>query len=361
MTLESCLLGEVATIGYLKKLEILSLRHSDFEQLPEEIGQLTRLKLLDLSNCTKLKVIRPNVISSLSRLEELYMGNSFTQWEIEGQSNASLVELKQLWRLTTLEIHIPDAQVMPQDLLSVELERYRICVGDVWSWSGEHETSRRLKLSALDKCIYLGYGMQMLLKGIEDLYLDELNGFQNALHELDDGEGFPRLKHLHVQNVYEILYIVNLGRWGRCNAFPLLESLFLHNLMSLEKVYHGHLTEQSFSKLRIIKVYQCDRLKHLFSFSMAINLLQLQKIKVSFCESLELIVGKESGETHNVHEIINFTQLHSLTLQCLPQLTSSGFNLERPLISSTISVTTSAFEEDNEEDDSNESLFNNKV
>ncbi|GAY54355.1 hypothetical protein CUMW_156120, partial [Citrus unshiu] len=361
LTLESCLLGDVATIGDLKKLEILSLRHSDVEELPGEIGQLTRLKLLDLSNCMKLKVIRPNVISSLSRLEELYMGNSFTEWEIEGQSNASLVELKQLSRLTTLEVHIPDAQVMPQDLLSVELERYRICIGDVWSWSGEHETSRRLKLSALNKCIYLGYGMQMLLKGIEDLYLDELNGFQNALLELEDGEVFPLLKHLHVQNVCEILYIVNLVGWGHCNAFPLLESLFLHNLMRLEMVYHGQLTEHSFSKLRIIKVCQCDNLKHLFSFPMARNLLQLQKIKVSFCESLKLIVGKESSETHNVHEIINFTQLHSLTLQCLPQLTSSGFNLERPLLSPTISATTLAFEEVIAADDSDESLFNNKV
>ncbi|KAH9689682.1 hypothetical protein KPL70_015594 [Citrus sinensis] len=361
LTLESCLLGDVATIGDLKKLEILSLRHSDVEELPGEIGQLTRLKLLDLSNCMKLKVIRPNVISSLSRLEELYMGNSFTEWEIEGQSNASLVELKQLSRLTTLEVHIPDAQVMPQDLLSVELERYRICIGDVWSWSGEHETSRRLKLSALNKCIYLGYGMQMLLKGIEDLYLDELNGFQNALLELEDGEVFPLLKHLHVQNVCEILYIVNLVGWGHCNAFPLLESLFLHNLMRLEMVYRGQLTEHSFSKLRIIKVCQCDNLKHLFSFPMARNLLQLQKLKVSFCESLKLIVGKESSETHNVHEIINFTQLHSLTLQCLPQLTSSGFDLERPLLSPTISATTLAFEEVIAEDDSDESLFNNKV
>lgn len=353
LSFQCCVLGDVATVGGLKKLVILSFRNSDVEQLPREIGQLTRLKLLDLSNCSKLKVIRPNVISNLPRLEELYMGNSFTHWEVEGENNASFGELRQLSRLTTVEMHILDAQVMPQELFSVELERYKIFLGDVWSWTGKYETSRTLKLK-LDNRRYLEHGIKMLLKSTEDLHLDKLNGFQNVLYELD-GEGFPQLKHLLVQNASEILYIVSSVEGAACNAFPLLESLSLHNLINLEKLYHGPLTEDcSFRSLSIIKVQNCGKLKHLFSFSIAKNLLNLREIEVTDCKNLEMLVGAE-GEKHFPNNgsvrCISFAQLHSLTLREVPKLTSLGLNLET---AATISEMVA-------DDDCDEALFNNKV
>ena len=46
---------ETAIIGELKNLEILSLFKSELTELLREIGLLTRLRLLDLRNCTKLK------------------------------------------------------------------------------------------------------------------------------------------------------------------------------------------------------------------------------------------------------------------------------------------------------------------
>uniref|UniRef100_A0A2N9IXF9 NB-ARC domain-containing protein n=1 Tax=Fagus sylvatica TaxID=28930 RepID=A0A2N9IXF9_FAGSY len=111
---DQCVLEDISLVGELKNLEILSLAVSEFKQLPREIGLLTRLRMLDLSNCTKLEVIPPNVLSRLIRLEELYVGNSFTQWEVEGLNNerASLAELKHLSQLTTLEVHIPDANIL---------------------------------------------------------------------------------------------------------------------------------------------------------------------------------------------------------------------------------------------------------
>ncbi|KAK2647777.1 hypothetical protein Ddye_015266 [Dipteronia dyeriana] len=66
-----------------------------------------------------------------------------------------------------------------------------------------------------------------------------------------------------------------------------------------------------------MKVGKCDRLKHLFSFSMAKNLLKLEEIEVTNCKKLEEIVFKEGHEQCQ----IEFTQLHTLRLQCLPQLT----------------------------------------
>ncbi|TXG59146.1 hypothetical protein EZV62_016975 [Acer yangbiense] len=331
LCLDQCVLGDIATIGYLTKLEVLSLLYSDIEHLPGEIRQLTKLRLLDISNCSKLKTITPGIISSLTRLEELYIGNSFVRWDVIGQTNASLTELKQLSHLTTLEIHILDAHIMPQDLFFGKLDRYRIFIGDVWDWFGNYETLNTLKLRR-SNIIYLDNGIKTLLNRTEYLYLDELKGAKNVLYELDK-EGFQQLKHLHVQKCPEIQYIINSVGLGQSTFSPKLETLFLHNLINLEKMCHGQLEPESFGKLRIVKVEKCDRLKHLFSFSMAKNLLKLQEIEVTDCKKLEEIVFMESKE--QVHQNkrtsgTEFSQLRTLTLQSLPQLTSFGFNKFRP-------------------------------
>ncbi|KAH9686944.1 AAA domain-containing protein [Citrus sinensis] len=299
LCLDWCQLEDVAAIGQLKKLEILSFRGSNIKQLPLEIGQLTRLQLLDLSNCWSLEVIPPNVISKLSRLEELYMDISFSQWDkVEGGSNASLAELKGLSKLTTLNIQVPDAQILPQEWVFVELQSYRICIGNKWwsSWSVKSGLSRLMKLQGLEEfgILLQNYRMKLLLKRTEDINLDELKGVQNVVHELDDGEGFPRLKRLRVKSCSEILHIV--GSVGRvhCTVFPLLESLSLSYLNNLETICDSQLTEdQSFSNLRIIEVESCDKLKHLFSFSIAKNLLRLQKVEVASCDDLEMIFGPD--------------------------------------------------------------------
>ncbi|KAL5775496.1 hypothetical protein ACOSP7_013053 [Xanthoceras sorbifolium] len=297
----------------------LQILHSFFEGI--DIRQLTRLRFLDLRSCSKLKVISPNVISSLTWLEELYVGNNFVQWDVEGGSNASLSELKQLFRLTTLDIRVLDARIMPQNLLVFEkLERYRILI------------KMMLKLQLNNSNIYLGSGIKILLNRTENLYLNKLKGVKNVVYQLN-GEGFLQLKHLYVENGPEIQYIIRTIRWGIWNVFPKLKSLFLHKLVNLEKVHHGRLAIESFNKLRIMKVGKCDRLKYLLSFSMAKNLMQLQEIKVTDCKMLEEIVFKESKEQVHQNDRISrveFTQLHTLTIQRLPWLISFGFNLFTP-------------------------------
>ncbi|XP_022718516.1 disease resistance protein At4g27190-like [Durio zibethinus] len=149
LCLSQCALEDIAIVGKLKNLKILSLARSDIEALPQEIAQLTRLTMLDLSRCTRLKIIPPNVLSSLSKLEELYMDNSFVQWEDEvlgkERRNASLEELKHLSHLTTFYAHIPNAQIIPKHLFIESLDRYRILIGDEWEWSRNYEYSRTLK------------------------------------------------------------------------------------------------------------------------------------------------------------------------------------------------------------------------
>lgn len=328
LCLFQCKLGDISLLGELKNLEILDLSRTNIKQLPEQIGQLTNLRLLDLRCCYDLEVIQPNIISNLQRLEELNMKASFTKWEIEGvnaeQSNANIRELKHLSHLTTLYMHIPHVNIVPEDLFSEKLERFNILVGDVF-WYDKHGRSNprtMLKLKLNKSCLLDKHGLKLLLERSEELYLDGIEGVNNVVYELHK-EGFPRLKHLEFENNTEIRYILQpMEEIVLCSAFPSLESLYLNKLIVLENIFHGKLTAGSFGKLKSITVIKCDRLKSIFSLPIV---KQLEEIEVSECKIMQEIVT--CGNEHEAHsannvadDVIVFTQLHSLILQSLPNL-----------------------------------------
>ncbi|GLT87589.1 hypothetical protein SLE2022_056680 [Rubroshorea leprosula] len=322
-------------IRNLQNLQVLSLVGCDLEELPAQIMQLTELKLLDLSDCTKLKVIPPGVLSSLYRLEELYMRNSFDQWA-EGvmeqeKKIASLFELKQLTNLNVIEarINICNIQMMEEDLFSENLARYKIFEGNVWHfWDSSYGSLKILKLK-LDVKISSKHPVRKLLKKTEELHLQGLSGVNNVVHELDE-EGFQELKHLFIQDAQNVQHIINSMKHDAHNvdqdsinsmkpAFPVLEVLVLHNLEQMEKICHGLVKESSFSKLRMITVESCNQLKNLFSSSIAkLNFLQLQEIRVTKCSNLEEIVDED--EQGGEKDILK--ELCSLRLEDLPKLTA---------------------------------------
>ncbi|KAG4122484.1 hypothetical protein ERO13_D11G270000v2 [Gossypium hirsutum] len=316
---DECKLNDIAIVAKLKQLDTLKILSSDIQRLPQEIGGLTRLKSLDLSNCSKLKVIPDKIISGLPYLEELLMRNSFDQWGVEG--NASFSELKSLSGLIALDVHIHSVQLMPAELFSEKLNRYKILIGEVWDWSRKYEKERTLKLQ-LTKGIHLDRGIKLLLQKTEDLYLDEMQGIKNLLYELD-GTGFPQLENLYIQNGPELLFIINSMEVASRKAFPILKSLVLQNLINLEKICQGKLEEECFNRLQIISVERCDRLRNLFPFSMTKMLVQLQEIKVSKCKSIEEIVTEEREQNAGIAtNKTEFGQLRSLTLKLLPELRS---------------------------------------
>ncbi|CAN6583096.1 unnamed protein product [Malus baccata var. baccata] len=306
LCLDSCVLRDITLVGQLSQPVILSFISSELKELPEEIGKLTRLRLLDLSDCSELEVISPNVISRLTSLEDLRMKNSFNRWVPKGvtgeRSNASLSELKDLPHLAALSIHVPDACCIPTDLFTDKLKRYQILIGTRQKWYDVDETLNTLKLKLPTGC-ELDHGLEMLLKGsCEDLYLDGSEGADNVVHH-SGSEDFQQLKHLHVENNAQFTHIIT-------------EEVVLPNLTSLV-------------------VADCDRLTFVLSSSMARNLVQLQKLEITGCESMEEIVStKEYGEEKID---VMFCKLQHLNLEYLPKLSrfcSGSCNVQFPSLES---------------------------
>jgi len=337
LSLHSCLLKDIAEVGNLNKLTTLSLANSDIKQLPCELAGLTCLQMLNLAHCTKLKLIPPKLLSSLGRLEVLDMTDSFNRWKAEGSSkgneieNASLSELKDLTNLSSLNIHIPNTFVLPKDLfLHSTLERYNILIGESWDWSaksGECETSKTLKLN-LKSNIHLEHGIQKLLESVEDLHIDELNGIINVLYDLH-GEGFPHLKHLKIENIDQIEYIVTHSR-RRVEVFPNLETLNLLRLNGLKKLCQGWIMAASFKNLKKIIVDSCRQLKSIFSSLTVGSFCQLVEVEIENCKSIEGIVVFTNEESFDhqrtASDVIVFQQLSVLRMSSLPML--SAFCLE---------------------------------
>ncbi|GLT76983.1 hypothetical protein SLA2020_486130 [Shorea laevis] len=324
----SCLLGDISVIGKLKNLEVLTISSSDIKELPREIGELTQLKLLDLSNCSGLKIIPQHVLAGMYILEELYLGNSFNGWKVEeneNQINASLAELEHLKKLTNLEVCIPDIRMIPKDLFFENLKKFKIFIGCKWEYQRSSFGSSRILKLQLNASISFNYLVKMLLKMTEELHLRRLAGVKNVVDELNT-EGFPDLKYLYVRNAPELQHIIKSVEGVPFNAFPSLEVLFLQDLINLEKLFPGRFKDTAFINLRIITIECCDKVKNLFSSSIARQLLHLQEISVTNCSNMEEIVDDEEQGSRN--DIVEATELkfgevlRSLRLQHLPKLSS---------------------------------------
>ncbi|KAL5751619.1 hypothetical protein ACOSQ2_022126 [Xanthoceras sorbifolium] len=293
----------------MKNLIILVLGSDSFsfEQLPQEIGQLTRLRILDLRN--RSIMIPSNIISRLTQLEELYLDYWYESYVV------SFEELNDLSHLTALEICIANVENIPKGLVFQKLKRYKIIIGNGWKRNTGNLRTFEVK-SDTNVCSEDGIIKQ--LKGIEDLFLDGKQRVKNVLYELD-GEGFPQLKHFQIRNNPDMLCIVDSMPSATCDAFPLLETLSLSNLVRLEKICHAQLRIKCFCQLRTIKVEKCDKLKNLFSFSIAKHLLQLQEIEVVQCRNMEEIFIVDRVD-NGVIDSMFVNQLQSLTLKSLPRL-----------------------------------------
>ncbi|XP_031371857.1 uncharacterized protein LOC116187338 [Punica granatum] len=301
LCLEYCDLEDVRFVRELKNLQVLSFMGSKITLLPKEVGELTGLRSLDLSHCSRLEVIEPGSLEGLAQLEELYLEKSFVQWHLKGderQSNVSISELNKMYRLSNLEVLVPDVDMLCEDLQFFwKLDKYRVLVGnkfigDKRKWSEICKGQRTLKVTLKGNGILSEEWFQLTLQRTEDLHLHGSDGIKRSIHGLCR-EGFKELKHLHVERSPSTQYLVRSTECAAESAFMVLESIFLENLSNLEKVCHGLPGKGSLERLKIVRVHGCRKLKNLFSLALLRDLRNLEEIEVIGCGMMQEIVVSE--------------------------------------------------------------------
>ncbi|KAJ7961869.1 Disease resistance protein [Quillaja saponaria] len=399
--LYNCELADIAVVGEFRNLEILSIRDSVIENLPSEIGRLYCLKMLDLENCSRLQVIPPRVISSLTRLEELNMERSFTKWEVEGSNtqscNSSLSELKELPNLKSLYIQIPDVQTLSADifLFFQNLQRFKIDIGErVYLSADKYEYSQILTLE-FSSSTQLENWTRMLLEKVEYLSLGRVNGVKKVFQDfsakglgvlrqlvhisisvcksmkeivmLETEENlyqglraieFTELRSLRMDNLPELISFCSTKRTSSTSeadksnpslplfsnkvSFPKLENLVLSKI-NMKQIWDDKFSANTcFPNLTVLRIRGCDTIEDMSPLA---SLVKLKHLNIRACLMVEvLLITKESS-----CEEVLFPNLESLTLFHMAnmrtmwdgQVSSSAFsNVKRILVKDCAKLTT---------------------
>ncbi|XP_077213999.1 putative disease resistance protein At4g27220 [Tasmannia lanceolata] len=320
----SCL-NDISLLGGLEKLEVLSLTKTKIKELPIEIRHLSKLKVLDLTGSDDLTMVAPNVISRLTKLEELYMGNSFNEWEVRGSSGdgskASFEEVASLARLTVLYIHVIDVNCLclevPDPCRWEKLKKFSICVQDGW-YPYDYE-----KCTAINMMSYpLSKWVKLLVERSEEIELERVP-VSNIVHLLNDGVSFNSVKLLKLYDCDEMEHFINTVEESHRvppNAFMILQRLVLHWMTRLEKICHGRLPNRFFGNLIELNIISCVKLKNILSYDLLEGLKSLEKLVVSHCSELEEVFEGMREEIHAAITTSPLSTLKEMKLACLDKL-----------------------------------------
>ncbi|KAF5934712.1 hypothetical protein HYC85_025841 [Camellia sinensis] len=349
---------DMSVIGALENLEILSFAGSYIKELPKEIiGHLAHLKVLDLLGC-EVETIYPGVLSSLSKLEELYVGSIFEnlcKTNIKG-AKAIIDELASLSNLVALDIVLIDIAFWQRGLVVEKVKKFKIVVGvsDFDYIPDPGKLSNLLNLQVQNVNDILETRLNLLLKSTEILYVNSRTKGLKILCDLVDEDGFECLTKLSLESLDDLKYLINIADGVPQSAFPVLEFLtlsFLDNFKGITS-HECQLLNKAFSALKVLKirflsklrnlwkgptqlvwlgnltsveVLGCDKLESMFSLSIARDLVQLKDLQIHRCHVMEEIVSSEGGE-HEIAAIatdkIEFPKLKELRLQLLPSFTA---------------------------------------
>ncbi|MFS8008211.1 putative P-loop containing nucleoside triphosphate hydrolase, leucine-rich repeat domain superfamily [Helianthus anomalus] len=266
LLLHECkLMFDCSFVGDLLNLEVLSFAQCGIRKLPSTIGNLKRLKMLDLTGCVDLH-IDDGAFKNLHNLVELYMRVGFEK--VMRFTDANIEELEMLSsQLCALEVEFVEKNWM-KNVSFKKLDKFKISIGCVL------EKQEDNKKHLLENTLKLVTGCSHLL----DFKISEL---------------FKKTEKLHLQ---------------------------VADMIRLEDVSYHPCNQHSFFYLKDLVVSDCPKLIHLFPSYVASGLRKLERLKVSSCSALEALVHGDGSEIKNSSELIKFDQLKYLSLENLPKL-----------------------------------------
>ncbi|KAL7169345.1 hypothetical protein ACSBR2_034400 [Camellia fascicularis] len=325
----------ISVIGALENLEILRFGDSYIKELPKEIiGHRAHLKVLDLLGCV-VERIYPGVLSSLSKLEELYVESIFESWgEVEESkegAKAIIDELASLSNLVALDIALINISFWPRGLVIEKLKKFNIRVGISYTCIPvRFSLSNQLQLGVENMSDIIETRLNFLWKSTEILTLKSSVKGLKILCDLVGEGGFECLRKLSLDSLHDLEYLINTADGVPQSAFPVLEFLYLcrlHNFkgitshecrLSNKALWKGPTQLVWLGNLTSVEVLFCRILESMFSLSIARDLVQLQYLRIGTCPMMEEIVSSEGVEHEIAANKIEFPKLKKLSLEYLP-------------------------------------------
>ncbi|KAF8396997.1 hypothetical protein HHK36_018635 [Tetracentron sinense] len=327
----------------LEKLEVLILCDTAIPELPAEIGRLSNLKLLDLTNTPKIKV-PGNTISKLRRLEELYMRDSFCDWEVEqtqggmGKNMASFAEIASLPALRILKVQVINGKCLSQDISSPwkNLKAFVICVDDMFIDS-PLSSPRSMRLNMLwFKSNPVSDWVKELLERTDELSLVGTMPLLKptidrptvlvAQQEEECRDSTSILQADLLQRLHNLteLKVENCSHWkevfcyeGRERDQALLSKLRklkLENLLGVTRIWNGIVPFGTMHNLEKLLVIRCGSLSNIFSLSLSRSIQQLGKLRIEECHSMENIISVEDNKLQQLQSSTIFQNLQKITI-----------------------------------------------
>ncbi|MFQ6641311.1 hypothetical protein Gotur_015503 [Gossypium turneri] len=353
-----------SSLTNMRSLEILALIGTEIDEISEELVKLSALKYLRL--CGEKMNIPPNLASRLTSLQELH---------VITKRNLNLLELKSLSRLTALSLRLSANQIPLEDLMFPKLQRYAIVVGenyginwvafrtlDIQNFSSSLSAFNNLFCNVEELNLRNVGGQKNIVPSIDEMGVNELTSLQlescNDMEFLIDTKNdqgstvaFSNLMKLYItsmvslkglcyglsptrflQNLKQVsircceeLQVIfqmdKLSEKMKCQT-PLLSNLTrltLHSLPKLKRIWEvkpSHRAIASLQSLKVVRIAFCDNLKTIFSPCLALSMLHLEELDVTWCDGLEQVIGfgqEDEIIEVGIHILSNFFNL----LNCL--------------------------------------------
>ncbi|XP_027345164.1 probable disease resistance protein At4g27220 [Abrus precatorius] len=267
-------LEDISFVVSLRSLEILDLQFSQLKELPNDIGKLKKLKLLDLTQCEILDQCYDEVIQKCLHLEELY---------IYGR-----------------RLSLKSYETLEKNDKLFKLQSYVISVGGFNHFQyGRDNFPNRVFYMEKFNTSNPGKVTKALLQRINTVHLFELQGdcksfFPEVVQAVG---GMNELTELRLDNCDKIECVIN-----KISPHELkLEKLELSSCIDLKSIFS---TKSNLCHLKCLNIESCPKLASLFPMSTAENLLKLEEMKLSGCDILEHMIREEESGINTVQEIL---------------------------------------------------------
>ncbi|XP_027338120.1 disease resistance protein At4g27190-like [Abrus precatorius] len=289
----------------------------NIKELPHGTEQLGNLRRLNISN-TMIQILPSGLLSTLTLLEELLASNALVfQIPLPPTSpEISIDEIISSSTLSSLEVDFWYFDLYDLYTRSghwVQLDKFKFNVGP-----GElQEVSEKRSVAFL--------GISLAKRGVlipanttELKFIDcsDVTELTTCLLHVE------KLRKCTVVCCYSVENIVDPGK----NDLSTLETLVLRFLINLQTICSEVVTPSTLMSLKIINVECCPNLKNLLSGTLLLQLVNLEEIRVSHCNSMQDLMCWEGGDNIHLAKIL-LPKLQKLRLEFMPKLKNiySGF------------------------------------